>query len=106
MRANYSEMETALNKYEQEKEDAAKTATFESEDYGCIKDSEEFKELKNSAGEYSAKEIQEKCDSLLLKYVKSSHKTFNASPARNIKVNIGASKSADYSPYGTLFANK
>lgn len=106
MRANYSEMETALNKYEQEKEDAAKTATFESEDYGCIKDSEEFQELKNSAGEYSAKEIQEKCDSLLLEYVKSSHKTFNASPARNIKVNIGASKSADYSPYGTLFANK
>ena len=108
LQSKYSALETQLNEYVEAEEKAKKETILKSEDYALINESEDFKLLTEAIEQFSSKELQEKCDALLLDYVKKN-KTFaqTESQKKTVKtVHIGAEKEKDYSPYGSLFANK
>ncbi len=104
-RKDYANITVKLEEYQKKEADTQKEAIFNSEDFECIKESEDFVALVNEADKYSVEEIQEKCDALLLNYVKTN-KTFSAETKKKKRVNIGAKKEETYSPYGTLFSQK
>lgn len=106
MRSKYEDISSRLRSYEEKEASEQKNSIFIHEDYDCIRESEAFVDLTNNAENYSVEEIQNKCDALLLAYVKAN-KVFaveSKQPKRNI--NIGVKKEETYSPYGTLFSNK
>lgn len=107
MRSKYSILEEKLSKYMEEEEKAKKEKIFASDEYELIKDSDEFKTIVNEAENHSSEDIQKKCDSLLLSYVKS-HKAFAANtPTKKVHTKrVGAQKGKDYSPYGSLFSEQ
>jgi len=108
MRSKYSTMSDELAKYQQAEEDSRKEAIINSEDWNDISGSAEFAEIKAKASEYSADEIQAKCDALLLSYAKSnSKKTHVAKDTNQHKFSlfrVPEGKSADSNKrYGNLF---
>ena len=108
MRSKYSAMSDELAKYQQAEEDSRKEAIINSEDWNDISGSAEFAEIKEKASEYSADEIQAKCDALLLSYAKSnSKKTHVAKDTNQHKFSLfrgPEGKSADGNKrYGNLF---
>lgn len=108
MRSKYSAMSDELAKYQQAEEDSRKEAIINSEDWNNISGSVEFAEIKAKASEYSADEIQAKCDALLLSYAKSnSKKTHVAKDTNQHKFSlfrVPEGKSADSNKrYGNLF---
>ena len=108
MRSKYSAMSDKLAKYQQAEEDSRKEAIINSEDWNDISGSAEFAEIKEKASEYSADEIQAKCDALLLSYAKSnSKKTHVAKDTNQHKFSlfrVPEGKSADSNKrYGNLF---
>lgn len=108
MRSKYSVMSDELAKYQQAEEDSRKEAIINSEDWNDISGSAEFAEIKAKASEYSADEIQAKCDALLLSYAKSnSKKTHVAKDTNQHKFSlfrVPEGKSADSNKrYGNLF---
>lgn len=108
MRSKYSVMSDELAKYQQAEEDSRKEAIINSEDWNDISGSAEFAEIKEKASEYSADEIQAKCDALLLSYAKSnSKKTHVAKDTNQHKFSlfrVPEGKSADGNKrYGNLF---
>lgn len=108
MRSKYSAMSDELAKYQQAEEDSRKEAIINSEDWNDISGSAEFAEIKEKASEYSADEIQAKCDALLLSYAKSnSKKTHVAKDTNQHKFSlfrVPEGKSADGNKrYGNLF---
>ena len=108
MRSKYSAMSDELAKYQQAEEDSRKEAIINSEDWNDISGSAEFAEIKEKASEYSADEIQAKCDALLLSYAKSnSKKTHVAKDTNQHKFSlfrVPEGKSADSNKrYGNLF---
>ena len=108
MRSKYSAMSDELAKYQQAEEDSRKEAIINSEDWNDISGSAEFAEIKAKASEYSADEIQAKCDALLLSYAKSnSKKTHVAKDTNQHKFSlfrVPEGKSADSNKrYGNLF---
>ena len=101
-------MANVLAKYQQAEEDSRKEAIINSEDWNDISGSAEFAEIKAKASEYSADEIQAKCDALLLSYAKSnSKKTHVAKDTNQHKFSlfrVPEGKSADSNKrYGNLF---
>lgn len=108
MQSKYSALENQLNEYVEAEEKAKKTAILQSADYELINESEDFKALVKDIEQFSSDELQEKCDALLLKYVKEN-KAFSKQETqkKTVKtVHIGAEKEENYSPYGSLFASK
>lgn len=108
MRSKYSAMSDELAKYQQAEEDSRKEAIINSEDWNDISGSAEFAEIKAKTSEYSADEIQAKCDALLLSYAKSnSKKTHVAKDTNQHKFSlfrVPEGKSADSNKrYGNLF---
>jgi len=108
MRSKYTAMSDKLAKYQQAEEDSRKEAIINSEDWNDISGSAEFAEIKEKASEYSADEIQAKCDALLLSYAKSnSKKTHVAKDTNQHKFSlfrVPEGKSADGNKrYGNLF---
>lgn len=108
MRSKYSAMSDELAKYQQAEEDSRKEAIINSEDWNDISGSAEFAEIKAKASEYSADEIQAKCDALLLSYAKSnSKKTHVAKDTNQHKFSlfrVPEGKSADSNKrYGNIF---
>lgn len=108
MRSKYSTMSDELAKYQQAEEDSRKETIINSEDWNDISGSAEFAEIKEKASEYSADEIQAKCDALLLSYAKSnSKKTHVAKDTNQHKFSlfrVPEGKSADSNKrYGNLF---
>ncbi len=104
MKIQYTLMEEELNTYKAIELNAKKEEIFNSEDYDSIKESEEFMELKSNADKYSVEEVTEKCDALLLSYVKSN-RTFAATKPATRVVKVAAPQEETYSPYGNLFSN-
>lgn len=104
MRSNYDSIKAQLKDYQDKEAASEKEVIFNSEDYDCINDSEEFKALVENASEYTVKEVQEKCDALLLAYAKTN-KLFATENKSKRRVNIGAKKEEENKPYGTLFNN-
>lgn len=108
MRSKYSAMSDELAKYQQAEEDSRKEAIINSEDWNDISGSAEFAEIKAKASEYSADEIQAKCDALLLSYAKSNSKKMHVAKDTNQHkfslFRVPEGKSADSNKrYGNIF---
>lgn len=78
LRTNYSVIESKLKDYQVKEETALKDALFASEDYSSIADKDEFKALAENHADFSADEIKEKLDSIILTYAKKGNLTFSA----------------------------
>ena len=107
IRSKYSTMSDELAKYQKAEEDSRKEAIINSEDWEVISDSAEFAQIKEHISEYSADEIQNKCDALLLSFAKiNSKKTHVAKDTNQHKFSlfrIPEGKSAEYKRYGNIF---
>ena len=107
IRSKYSTMSEELAKYQKAEEDSRKEAIINSEDWEVISDSAEFAQIKGHISEYSADEIQNKCDALLLSFAKiNSKKTHVAKDTNQHKFSlfrIPEGKSAEYKRYGNIF---
>lgn len=107
MRSKYSTMSEELAKYQKAEEESRKEAIINSEDWEVISDSGEFAQIKEHISEYSADEIQNKCDALLLSFAKiNSKKTHVAKDTNQHKFSlfrIPEGKSAEYKRYGNIF---
>ena len=108
IRSKYSAMSEELAKYQKAEEDSRKEAIINSDDWDAISSSAEFAEIKEHMAEYSADEIQGKCDALLLSFAKStSKKTHIAKDTNQHKFSlfrIPEGKPADSNKrYGNLF---
>ena len=112
MRANYDVTLNELNTYKEKEEKENKEKLFNSDDYSKIKDTEEFKELKENMDKYSLDECAKKSDEILLTYVKSNKLSFVEETKDTVdgkvsKKSLSFSKPSDsdddYKPYGDLF---
>lgn len=107
IRSKYSTMFEELAKYQKAEEDSRKEAIINSEDWEVISDSAEFAQIKEHISEYSADEIQNKCDALLLSFAKiNSKKTHVAKDTNQHKFSlfrIPEEKTAEYKRYGNIF---
>lgn len=107
IRSKYSTMSEELAKYQKAEEDSRKEAIINSEDWEVISDSAEFAQIKEHISEYSADEIQNKCDALLLSFAKiNSKKTHVAKDTNQHKFSlfrIPEGKSAECKRYGNIF---
>lgn len=107
IRSKYSTMSEELAKYQKTEEDSRKEAIINSEDWEVISDSAEFAQIKEHISEYSADEIQNKCDALLLSFAKiNSKKTHVAKDTNQHKFSlfrIPEGKTAEYKRYGNIF---
>lgn len=107
IRSKYSTISEELAKYQKAEEDSRKEAIINSEDWEVISDSAEFAQIKEHISEYSADEIQNKCDALLLSFAKiNSKKTHVAKDTNQHKFSlfrIPEEKTAEYKRYGNIF---
>ena len=107
IRSKYSTMSEELAKYQKAEEDSRKENIINSDDWDAISSSAEFAEIKEHISEYSADEIQNKCDALLLSFAKiNSKKTHVAKDTNQHKFSlfrIPEGKSAEYKRYGNIF---
>ena len=113
MRANYDVTVNELNTYKEKEEKENKKKLFNSDDYSNIKDTEEFKKLKEDMDKYSLDECAKKSDERLVAYVKSHKLSFVEETKDTVdgKVSkkqvsfskVDDSKKDEYKPYGDLF---
>lgn len=108
MRSKYSAMSDELAKYQQVEEDSRKEAIINSDEWELISDSAEFAQIKEKVAEFSADEIQAKCDALLLSYIKNNSKKEHVSKDTNQHTfsffRVPEGKSAETSKrYGNIF---
>ena len=107
MRSKYSAMSEELAKYQKAEEESRKEAIINSEDWEAISDSAEFAQIKEHASEYSAEEIQNKCDALLLSFAKNNNKKVHVAKDTNQHrfslFRIPEGKTAENKRYGNLF---
>ena len=107
IRSKYSTMSEELAKYQKAEEESRKEAIINSEDWESISDSAEFAQIKEHISEYSADEIQNKCDALLLSFAKSnSKKTHIAKDTNQHKFSlfrVPEGKVAENKRYGNIF---
>lgn len=107
IRSKYSTMSEELAKYQKAEEESRKETIINSEDWESISDSAEFAQIKEHISEYSADEIQDKCDALLLSFAKSnSKKTHIAKDTNQHKFSlfrVPEGKVAENKRYGNIF---
>ena len=87
--------------------DSRKEEIINSKDWNAISDSAEFAEIKEHISEYSADEIQNKCDALLLSFAKNNSKEVHVAKDTNQHrfslFRIPEGKTAENKRYGNLF---
>lgn len=108
IRSKYSAVSEELAKYQKAAEDSRKEAIINSDEWELISDSAEFAQIKENAAEFSADEIQAKCDALLLSYIKNNSKKEHVSKDTNQHkfsfFRVPEGKSAETSKrYGNIF---
>ena len=107
MRSKYSAMSEELVKYQKAEEDSRKEEIINSKDWNAISDSAEFAKIKEHISEYSADEIQNKCDALLLSFAKNNSKEVHVAKDTNQHrfslFRIPEGKTAENKRYGNLF---
>ena len=107
MRSKYSAMSEELAKYQKAEEDSRKEEIINSKDWNAISNSAEFAEIKEHISEYSADEIQNKCDALLLSFAKNNSKEVHVAKDTNQHrfslFRIPEGKTAENKRYGNLF---
>lgn len=75
LKANYSALEQKVAQYEAEPQ---KMEILQSEEYACLSEIDEFKELMSNHFDYSVDEVRAKVDEILLNYAKTTQ-TFSKS---------------------------
>lgn len=105
MRSNYSSIETELNKYKEAEDNQKKMNILNSSEYDYIKNTEEYKNLVSTYTEYSVEAVQNKCDSMLLAFVKNGGKVDSVQKTNKgiIPIPEASGKSRRKSRYGNLF---
>lgn len=114
MRSNYSSIQSELQKYKDADNEAQIKEIFASDDYASIKDNADYiafsKEVEKDYSKYTAKEVTEKCDSILTEVTKAENrKTFaekdieEKKRGRIIPTPESRVKSNKKSRYGNLF---
>lgn len=108
IRSKYSAMSEELAKYQKAAEDSRKEAIINSDEWELISDSAEFAQIREKVTEFSADEIQAKCDALLLSYIKNNSKKEHVSKDTNQHkfsfFRVPEGKSAETSKrYGNIF---
>lgn len=108
IRSKYSVVSEELAKYQKAAEDSRKEAIINSDEWELISDSAEFAQIKEKVTEFSADEIQAKCDALLLSYIKNNSKKEHVSKDTNQHTfsffRVPEGKSAETSKrYGNIF---
>ena len=108
IRSKYSAVSEELAKYQKAAEDSRKEAIINSDEWELISDSAEFAQIKEKVTEFSADEIQAKCDALLLSYIKNNSKKEHVSKDTNQHTfsffRVPEGKSAETSKrYGNIF---
>lgn len=69
LKANYSALEQKVAQYEAEPQ---KMEILQSEEYACLSETDEFKELMDNHFDYSVDEVRTKVDEILLNYAKTT----------------------------------
>ena len=107
IRSKYSVMSEELAKYQKAEEDSRKEDIINSDDWDAISSSAEFAEIKEHIAEYSADEIQNKCDALLLSFAKSNSKKTHVAKDTNKHrfslFRVPEGKSTENKRYGNIF---
>jgi hypothetical protein len=107
IRSKYSVMSEELAKYQKAEEDSRKEDIINSDDWDAISSSAEFAEIKEHIAEYSADEIQNKCDALLLSFAKSNSKKTHVAKDTNQHrfslFRVPEGKSTENKRYGNIF---
>ena len=108
IRSKYSAVSKELAKYQKAAEDSRKEEIINSDEWELISDSAEFAQIKEKVAEFSADEIQAKCDALLLSYIKNNSKKEHVSKDTNQHTfsffRVPEGKSAETSKrYGNIF---
>lgn len=107
IRSKYSTMSDELAKYQKAEEDSRKENIINSDDWDAISSSAEFAEIKEHIAEYSADEIQNKCDALLLSFAKSNSKKTHVAKDTNQHrfslFRVPEGKSTENKRYGNIF---
>ena len=117
MRSNYSSIQSELQKYKDADNEAQIKEIFASDDYASIKDNADYvafsKEVEKDYSKYTAKEVTERCDSILTEVTKAENrKTFaekdieEKKRGRIIPTPESRVKSNKKSRYGNLFTKK
>ena len=104
MRSKYEEAVSKLEEYQEKETSALKEAVFEDEDCDCIRETEEFKALVESAANYSVDELKSKCKDMLFEYAKTKGTFASESSTQKRRVRVGAQQEKEYTPYGSLFS--
>lgn len=114
----FDNLETDLNdtsaqlaQYQEAEKKAKMFAILESADYETLHDEEAFinlcKEIKNNAKNFSIEDVQNKCDNLLLSYVKTKKSlkfSTNNEEIRPLKLTLFPEKVNKSNRYGNLFS--
>lgn len=107
IRSKYSVMSEELAKYQKAEENSRKEDIINSDDWDAISSSAEFAEIKEHIAEYSADEIQNKCDALLLSFAKSNSKKTHVAKDTNQHrfslFRVPEGKSTENKRYGNIF---
>ncbi len=100
MRSNYAEIESKLQKYEDEPK---KQEVLTSESYSKIAENDEFKALVEDHFDLSVEELTGKCDQILLNAAKAGTINFEAKPEKKPFMALPTGKDNKVGRYGSLF---
>lgn len=95
LQTNFSALEGKYNTLVEENESKARNAVLNDETYSQVFQTEEWKELKKNAGNYSAKDLATEADAIYGRFCRQSSKMG--------KIGISI-KEAKKTPYGSLFS--
>lgn len=104
LRANYSSIQTELEKYQTAEAIAKKDALFTSDEYKVIASETEFKTLSQNHAEFNYDELKSKLDSIILSYAKSGNLKTPTEENKTNKIGFSnATATEKKKPYGNLF---
>ncbi len=105
MRSNYSELVKFKSEKEADELKEKKDAILSNEVYECLKDVEEFVQLKKDAEQYSIKELSTQADLIFADFMKKQNFSVNTEPKtkKTVKTTFGSNLKKKKKPYGNLF---
>lgn len=106
LKADYTSLKSFKDQYDAAQVKAEKDAVFASAEYDEIRESDEFKQLVNEAGNYTVDELKVKADLLFAASMKKKF-SFEAKPEKknSVGMNFNAEPDKKKQAYGGLFAN-
>lgn len=99
MRGKYAQLEESNKLLQAQIDDAKRDEIVSSGDYDSIRETAEFKAICEQKADFSAEELTQKLDAVILQYVKTKQ-IFSAEPQKRVKTAI---HNDEEKPYGSLF---